>query len=102
VAKSNSAKKRIIVNERNRLLNRSYKSNIKTIIKRYFALVDSYNKFENENSKQSREEILNQLFEVYNKAYSIIDKANKKNIIQKNKAARKKSQIAKALNKIKK
>jgi|TARA_B110000208_G_C11612033_1_gene373978 small subunit ribosomal protein S20 len=91
MANSKSAKKRIRVNERNRLENRVYKGNVKSTIKNYLDQLKNYQKSQNSEDKQKAQEIL-QI------AYSRIDKAVKKNIFHKNKAARKKSQLSKALN----
>ena len=91
MANSKSAKKRIRVNERNRLENRVYKGNVKSTIKNYLDQLKNYQKSQNSEDKQKAQEIL-QI------AYSRTDKAVKKNIFHKNKAARKKSQLSKALN----
>jgi|TARA_B110001450_G_scaffold232699_1_gene235425 small subunit ribosomal protein S20 len=91
MANSKSAKKRIRVNERNRLENRVYKGNVKSTIKNYLDQLKNYQKSQNSEDKQKAQEILQV-------AYSRIDKAVKKNIFHKNKAARKKSQLSKALN----
>jgi len=93
VANNKSAKKRIKINERNRLENRLYKGNIKSIIKQYLNELKTYKTSQNVEDKKKAEETLKT-------AYSRIDKAVKKNIFHKNKAARKKSQLAFSLKEI--
>lgn len=90
MANIKSAQKRIKLNERNRIKNRVYKSLIKTYTKKYFSLIEQYKNIPNQ-------ELLKYIKEIANKAYSRIDKALKKNILHKNNAARKKSQIGIAL-----
>ena len=90
MANIKSAQKRIQVSERNRTQNRQYKSLVKTYTKKYFALIEDYK--ENPN-----EENLKLIKETSSKVYSRIDKAVKKNVFHKNTAARKKSQIGRAL-----
>lgn len=93
MANIKSAQKRIQVSERNRVRNRQYKSLIKTYTKKYFSLIEDYKENPNKES-------LVLIKETGNKAYSNIDKALKKNVIHKNTAARKKSQIGRALKQI--
>ncbi len=69
-----SAKKRVATNNRKKEENQKVKSTMKTAIK---------------NVEQSNED------SALKKAFRAIDKALKKNIIKKNHAARKKSQLAK-------
>jgi small subunit ribosomal protein S20 len=77
-----SAKKNQRKNEKRRLRNRATKSAIKTQIKRFLAAVDGP---------------LEQLRKEYNLAAKKLDKAAAKRIIHPNLAARKKSQLARAL-----
>ena len=52
MANNPSATKRILINKRNRLQNRFYKSTIKTLIKLFFKQVEiSKNSTDNENKK---------------------------------------------------
>nr|ARO91259.1 30S ribosomal protein S20 [Rhodochaete parvula]ASK39661.1 ribosomal protein S20 [Rhodochaete parvula] len=88
VIKKKSAIKRIKVAERNRLSNQSYKSSIKTLIKKYFLLLNDF-----KLSTIDKDQINTQV----NKIYSKIDKATKVGVFHKNTAARKKSSIAKFL-----
>jgi small subunit ribosomal protein S20 len=93
MANNPSATKRILINKRNRLQNRFYKSTVKTLIKLFFKQVEiSKNSTDNENKKIAQK--------ILNSAYSLIDKGCKKKVFHKNKAARKKSQLALALKSI--
>ncbi len=86
MANTKSAKKRILVAERNRLVNRSYKSTVRTLIKKTIINCENYKKDPNDENKNLVTESLNQ-------AYSLIDKAVKKNVLHKNNGANKKSRI---------
>ena len=87
MANNKSAKKRIEITKRNRLRNRIYKSSVKTLIKRFLVHLDDYKVSKNLEEKEKLKKTLSSI-------YSLIDKATKKNIFHKNKAARKKSQLA--------
>jgi small subunit ribosomal protein S20 len=87
MANTKSSEKRIKVNERNRLENRTYKGNIKSTIKKYVTTLKLYETSKTPENREKVEELLKT-------AYSQIDKATKKNVFHKNKAARKKSQLA--------
>ena len=86
MANNKSAKKRIQVAERNRLINKSYKSTVRTLTKRTIENCEKYKKQPNDNNRNLVKTSLN-------KAFSIIDKAVKKNILHKNNGANKKSKI---------
>ena len=86
MANNKSAKKRIQISERNRLINKSYKSTVRTLTKKTLEYCEKYNKSPNEDNK-------NLVITSLNKAYSLIDKAVKKNVIHKNNGANKKSKI---------
>ena len=88
VANTKSAKKRIQVAERNRLINKSYKSTVKTLTKKTLINCEKYKQEPNSENKN-----LVQLS--VNEAFSLIDKAVKKNILHKNNGANKKSRINK-------
>ena len=88
MANNKSAKKRILVAERNRLINKSYKSTVRTLTKRTLESCEKYKKEPNENNKELVKASLN-------KAFSLIDKAVKKNVLHKNNGANKKSRINK-------
>ena len=86
MANNKSAKKRIKIAERNRLLNKSYKSTVRTLTKKTLENCEKYKKDPNEDNK-------NLLTESLNRAFSLIDKAVKKNVLHKNNGANKKSKI---------
>ena len=88
MANNKSAKKRIQIAERNRLINKSYKSTVKTLTKKTIENCEKYKKDPNEDNK-------NLLQTSLNRAYSLIDKAVKKNVLHKNNGATKKSKINK-------
>jgi small subunit ribosomal protein S20 len=78
-----SSKKRLKQSEKRRLLNLRYKRKMKEVVKEIDSLVS-------DNKKKDAEKIVP-------KAYKVIDKAAKKNIIKKNTASRKKARIAKTV-----
>ena len=86
MANNKSAKKRILVAERNRQANKFYKSTVRTLIKKTLVNCQNYKKDPNSEN----EELINTSL---NKAYSLIDKAVKKNVLHKNNGANKKSRI---------
>ncbi len=88
MANNKSAKKRIQIAERNRLVNKSYKSTVKTLTKKTLTNCEKYKK---DPSTENKDLIQLSL----NKAFSIIDKAVKKNVLHKNNGANKKSKINK-------
>ena len=83
MANIKSAKKRILVNNKKNLRNRSIKSALKTVIKKYDAAVAS-------GDIELAASMLPQVS-------SAIDKAAAKGVIHKNAANRKKSQLASKL-----
>lgn len=84
-----SAIKRVQIAERNRLRNKSYRSAVRTLVKRYFAAVENY---KSEPSAEAKQDVQTRM----SAAYSKIDKAVKKGVIHSNAAARKKAQLARA------
>ncbi len=88
VANNKSAKKRIQVAERNRLVNKSYKSTVRTLTKKTLANCEKYKQDPNSDNKDLVQLSVNQ-------AFSLIDKAVKKNVLHKNNGANKKSRINK-------
>ena len=86
MANNKSAKKRILVAERNRQINKSYKSTVRTLIKKTITNCENYKKDPNAENQELIKITLNQ-------AYSLIDKAVKKNVLHKNNGANKKSRI---------
>ena len=90
MANNKSAKKRIQVAERNRLVNKSYKSTVRTLIKKTLANCEKYKQEPNSDNK-------NLILLSVNQAFSLIDKAVKKNVLHKNNGANKKSRINRAV-----
>ena len=86
VANNKSAKKRIQIAERNRLINKSYKSTVRTLTKKTLENCEKYKKEPNDENKNLVEKSLNKVF-------SLIDKAVKKNVLHKNNGANRKSKI---------
>ena len=88
MANNKSAKKRIQIAERNRLTNKSYKSTVRTLTKKTLENCEKYRKEPNEENENLVKISLN-------RAFSLIDKAVKKNVLHKNNGANKKSKINK-------
>ena len=87
MANNKSAKKRILINERNRLRNRFYKSSVRTLTKNFFKELEAYKISNNPEDKKKVTRLLSSI-------YSLMDKATKKNVYHKNAASRKKSKLA--------
>ncbi|MBQ9491359.1 MAG: 30S ribosomal protein S20 [Firmicutes bacterium] len=83
-----SAKKRVLLNKKNNLRNRSVKSNVKTRIKKFLLLAEK----KDINQTQAKK--------IFIDAIKSIDQAASKKIYHKNTAARKKSRLAKLFNKL--
>ena len=86
MANNKSAKKRIQIAERNRLIYKSYKSTVRTLTKKTLENCEKYKNDPNEENKNLVKTSLN-------KAFSLIEKAVKKNVLHKNNGANKKSKI---------
>lgn len=83
---SKSAKKRVGVNERNRLQNRYYKTSVRTLTKIFFKSLELY-------QIEQTPELKNKLTTTRNLIYSFLDKGVKRNIFHKKNAARKKARL---------
>jgi small subunit ribosomal protein S20 len=90
VANNKSALKRAKIAERNRMRNKSYKSAVKTLMKKYLVALDAYAASPTEESKA---EVMARMSE----AYSKIDKSVKRGVLHSNNGARKKSRLASRL-----
>ena len=90
MANSKSAIKRIRTAERNRLRNKTYKSALRTLTKKYFGAVETY-------TAEPTPENMATVKHAMSAAYSKIDKAVKRNVLHKNNGARKKARIARIL-----
>lgn len=86
MANIKSAKKRVLVAQRNTERNTAFKTSIKTAIKKVLAAAASEDK--------------SQVNELLSKVYQLCDKAAVKGIMHKNTAARKKSRLTKAVTKL--
>ncbi len=86
MANIKSAKKRVLVAKRNEERNTAFKSSIKTAIKKALAFA----------AGDDKEALKNAL----SKVYQLCDKAVSKGILHKNTAARKKSRLTVAINKL--
>lgn len=82
-----SAKKRVLINKENRMMNKSYKSELATAMKKYVKAVES-------GDKALAAKLLPE-------TASILDKNVSRNIIHKNKADRKKAEFTRMLNNMK-
>lgn len=87
MANNKSAEKRIEINKRNRLINKYYKTSVRTLIKLFFKDLELYKSSQNNADKEKLKKILSSI-------YSLLDKGTKKNIFHKNAVARKKSKLA--------
>ena len=86
MANIKSAKKRVLIAERNRVRNVAFKTSIKTALRKVLELATSEDK-----------EALNAAI---SKVYQLCDKAVVKGILHKNTAARKKSRLVLAIKKL--
>jgi small subunit ribosomal protein S20 len=90
VANNKSSKKRIEVAERNRLRNRSYKSALRTLMKRCFAACSSCGDQPGDDAKQVVQTSMNA-------AFSKIDKAVKVGALHRNTGAHQKARLSAAV-----
>ena len=84
MANSKSAKKRVLINERNRVRNQAVKTRVKTMIKKVLAAVEA-----------KEVEVAKAALTV---AFKELDKAVTKGVLKKNTASRKKSRLAVKVN----
>lgn len=92
MANIKSAIKRIQVSERNRVRNKSYKSAVRTLMKKHFSAVEEYATNPTPENSEKVQQTLST-------AYSKIDKAVKRNVLHANTGARKKARLARAIKK---
>lgn len=83
MANNKSAKKRIEINERNRVRNKVYKSTIKTMYKKCLIAIDNMDS----NNKSMVQDLISL-------SYSKIDKAVQKGVLHSNTGASKKASLA--------
>ena len=83
-----SAKKRVLIAQRNTERNVAFKTSIKTAVKKVLVLA------------QAKEKDQEAIKAALSKAYKLCDQAASKGILHKNTASRKKSRLTKAINKL--
>lgn len=93
MANNKAAKKRIEVAERNRVRNRTYKSSLRTLMKRCFSACDAYSQTPGDAAKASVQDSLSA-------AFSKIDKAVKVGVLHRNNGANQKSRLSAAVRKV--
>ena len=92
MANNKSAKKRIEIAERNRLQNRSYKSAVRTLMKRCFTACSAYSQKPGDEAKSAVQASVSA-------AFSKIDKAVKRGVLHRNTGAHQKSRLRAAVRK---
>ncbi|MFM2079692.1 MAG: hypothetical protein RLZZ124_1692 [Cyanobacteriota bacterium] len=92
MANNKSSKKRVLIAERNRLHNRSYKSAVRTLMKRCLTACSAYSQEPGAAAKDAVQSSLNA-------AFSKIDKAVKVGVIHRNTGAHQKSRLSAAVKK---
>ncbi len=93
MANNKSAQKRILVAERNRLHNRSYKSAVRTLMKRCFTACQAYG---DKPGDETRQEVQSTM----SAAFSKIDKAVKVGVLHRNNGAHQKSRLSAAVRRV--
>jgi small subunit ribosomal protein S20 len=93
VANNTSSKKRIEIAERNRLRNRSYKSALRTLMKRCFSACSAYSQQPGDEARQAVQVSMSA-------AFSKIDKAVKVGVLHRNTGAHQKSRLSAAVKKV--
>ena len=92
MANNKSSKKRIEIAERNRLRNRSYKSAVRTLMKRCFTACSAYAQEPGDAAKEVVQKSMSA-------AFSKIDKAVKVGVLHRNTGAHQKSRLSVAVKK---
>ncbi len=90
MANNKSSKKRIEITERNRLRNRSYKSALRTLMKRCFSACTDYGQDSGEAGRVALQQSMSA-------AFSKIDKAVKVGAMHRNTGAHQKSRLSAAV-----
>lgn len=90
MANNKSSKKRILIAERNRLRNRSYKSALRTLMKRCFTACSVYSQEPGDAAKEAVQQTMSA-------AFSKIDKAVKVGVLHRNTGANQKSRLSAAV-----
>jgi small subunit ribosomal protein S20 len=92
--KKQKNRKLVSQNKRNRMINRRYSSTVKNLLKLLKVKSKLYSAIDNVEEKSG---LKNEITQLTNSCFSILDKAVKKNVIHKNNASRKKSKISRIL-----
>ena len=92
VANNKSSKKRVQIAERNRLHNKSYKSALRTLMKRCFTACEAYTATPGDEAKATVQSSMSA-------AFSKIDKAVKVGVLHRNNGAHQKSRLSAAVKK---
>ena len=82
-------RKTVAQNNRNRIINRRYRSTMKSLSKLFLNKVKTIKT----SNQEMNEDIKKEVMTIVNNLFSIIDKSVKKGVLHKNNAARKKSAI---------
>jgi len=90
VANNKSSKKRVQIAERNRLQNKSYKSALRTLMKRCLTACSAYSEKPGDEAKATVQSSLRA-------AFSKIDKAVKVGVLHRNNGAHQKSRLSAAV-----
>lgn len=90
MANNKSSKKRIEIAERNRLRNRTYKSSLRTLMKRCFTACTAYSQGPDATAKEAVQVSMRA-------AFSKIDKAVKVGVMHRNTGAHQKSRLSTAV-----
>ncbi|MCS5691187.1 30S ribosomal protein S20 [Cyanobium sp. FGCU-6] len=93
MANNKSSKKRIEIAERNRLRNRTYKSALRTLMKRCFTACTAYAQEPGDGAKVAVQSTMSA-------AFSKIDKAVKVGVLHRNTGANQKSRLSVAVKKV--
>jgi small subunit ribosomal protein S20 len=88
--KKQKNKKSILQNKRNRMINRRYSTTVKTLGK---LLLLKWKNYQLENEEEKKKTVQEEIQQIRNSFYSIVDKGVKKKVFHKNTAARKKSRM---------
>ena len=92
MANNKSSKKRVLIAERNRVYNRTYKSAVRTLIKRCFSACQAYSQAPGADAKAAVQSTMSA-------AFSKIDKAVKVGVLHRNTGAHQKSRLSAAVKK---
>lgn len=90
MANNKSSKKRIQIAERNRLENKSYRSAMRTLMKRCLSACSDY-------TTKPADEAKNNVVKTMNDAFSKIDKAVKRGVLHRNNGANQKARLSRTV-----